>query len=166
MKQNVYKNIIELGFPSSAGHKVYPQVWLIYMVRFYWRKLTFPLQENVNCRWICSQGWEPVSTSSSHHWDPFWLKPVQALGMLPQFLSVYVYISPAMSGRDCFFGVIHFLQLLRSFHLLFHIAYKDPRGRFNEDIPVRTKCCKVSHSLTLSTCVSFLVLVYYKRKLL
>jgi hypothetical protein len=40
----------------------------------------------------------PVSPSQC--WDPFWLKPVQALCMLPQSLRVHMCISLVVSGRQ------------------------------------------------------------------
>lgn len=49
-----------------------------------------------------------------------WFEPVQVLGTLSESLGAHVSISPVVSGGHHFFGDIHRLWLLQSFHLLFH----------------------------------------------
>lgn len=61
---------------------------------------------------ILVRGETPWSTSPSQCWDPIWLAVVTGLCVLPQCLWVHLYISPVVSGRHFFHGVIHHLRLL------------------------------------------------------
>lgn len=50
-----------------------------------------------------------------------------------------------VSGRHWYLGIIHSLRFLNSFYLLCSIVPRNLEG-FNEDVPFRIECPKVSHS--------------------
>lgn len=56
----------------------------------------------------------------SQHWDHIWLRPVQAPGMLPPFLSIHMGIGAAISRGAWFPDSHHPLWLLQSFRVFFH----------------------------------------------
>lgn len=67
-------------------------------------------------------------TFMSQCWDSVRLVPMPVLHMMPPALSVYMFISPVVSGRHCFLGVIHHPWFLQSFLLFFCIGLS-PEGK-------------------------------------
>jgi hypothetical protein len=64
-----------------------------------------------------------------------------------QSLWVYLCLSPAVSRRPCFIGVLHLFWLLDSVHFFFCKVSRDRGEKFDGDIPFKTQCYKVSYSL-------------------
>lgn len=81
--------------------------------------------------------------------------------LLSQSLWVHIGISPIVSGRCFFLGIIHRLWLLRSFWFLFCIAPWTLRGGFDKYIPFGAECFTClfcGHYPVAGLCASFHVL--------
>lgn len=87
-------------------------------------------------------------------------KTVQALYMMPHSLWVHMCVNPDVLGRQ-------FLWLLQYSYVLFCIPPEPWEEEINGNIPFRTECFKVSHSLPIvQLSVSVLVPIYFERKFL
>lgn len=81
--------------------------------------------------------------------DAVWLGLIWAFCMLWQSLCVHMRMSPAVSGRCNFLGVIHNLWFLQSFHLLFPTDAWALRGEISQrHHSFRVQGSKVIHYLT------------------
>lgn len=122
MRRKAYKSTIEfiLFWPTTPGHGVCPEVWLIYPVILHWSKLIFPLPVGISCRWLLGSGVTCVRFPLSMlgpglAWIcacPVHAATVSVSSYGHQFCCVW---------RHCFLGIIHHLWLLQSLHLLFCI---------------------------------------------
>lgn len=119
-------------------------------------KTAFALQIDINWRSLLAYGWKPMSSSLVQCWDLIWLVLVYHKH------AAAVSLSPVVS--ESFLGVIHPIQQLQSFCLLFP---EPQRARFHEDIPFRTAWhFELSHSAyIIKQWVSLLIPIYCKRNL-
>lgn len=93
--------------------------------------------------------WACVHFPSSY-WDVIRPRPVWVPHMLPYSVWVHMCTGPAVFRRPRFFGVLHPLWLLKSFHPSSSLeGFPEPQWRgFDGDIPFRT-----SVPLSLSLCI-------------
>lgn len=137
-----------------------PEVWIGYPIKHQWKKLNFPLQLINSELGI----WARVHFPSAL-WGPVWLRLVWALCIMPQSLSIHVCVSPVVSRMSGFLAVILPFWLLWSFCLLFLRVTWALRDGSDGDIPLRTQCSTVSHSLhAVHVWVSVFSPIYRKRK--
>lgn len=119
LSENVYKNIIE--FILCWLSTTCPQVWLIYVVRFYWKNLIFPLQVNVSWRMFLARD------RSLCLLLPLSIEILFDLNLaLPEHAATaceFMFASVLLCLRSHYFLSVLFPHwLLHSLCILFHIA--------------------------------------------
>lgn len=144
-----------IGHLLLAVRGPYLQVWLIYPVRLRRRKRNCFLCKSMSISdsFLVRNGslcpLSPLSAGPCLAWS--YVDPMHDAGLCE---SVCV-TSRVVSGRHCFLEIIHPLWLLKSSHLLCHVAPWAPvviRSRevvVDEDTLFRTETSKISHSLLI-----------------
>lgn len=71
MRSNVYKSLLSSFVSSSLSWAwACSGVQLIYSVKYYARKIFFPMPADISCRYFLGQRWELASTVPSQCWIP------------------------------------------------------------------------------------------------
>lgn len=116
-----------------------PEVWLIDTMSRHWGKRIFPLLTALSLDSLMSRVGPYVQFPQP--WDP----PGLNLRMLrSRCLNVHC---PCCARRHGFLGVVCHFWLVKSFCLLFSVDPWPGREGLDDNIPRRTKCSKVCHSL-------------------
>lgn len=95
-----------LYFLGSLGLWVAITIMYLYLHLIFYSCMVWFLTECVTTHHVgfCFR----ADNSLKESWGPIWLEPVQVLCMLPQSLWVHMCISPIVSRKHYFLGVIHY----------------------------------------------------------
>lgn len=103
----------------------------------------------------------------SQCWDCIWPRAVQALPLLPQSLWVHMCMGLVMFRRlPSFFGALHPLWLLQSFHLLFHKVLWALKGKISWIYPMYNWVFRGFSLHSVKLWVSLFVPIYCRKELL
>lgn len=162
MGQWTSRNVTEfvLCWPSTAVHGTWPKSGFIPSETLL-VKINFFFVSSYLLETASKLGMEAYVHFRSWFWDHIWCRPIQALYMLPQPLWVHTFIVLAVFRRPYFLGVLHFSGS-QSLPVSSSSGFPEPLGEgFDEEIPFRIECFKVSHALhNVWLWVSVLVLIY------